>query len=300
MGEAPKLTRNETVLERDDSDSEIPSIPDLGEVERDDLTTQVAQAPSVPVNQVDTFQQLDNELLKQAAFTTLDGCDLRLLTKYLTPEEYLKETLAINLRKPMRVLGWYHSHPHITVWPSHVDVQTQAIYQMMDEGFVGLIFSVFSEDATSKLNQVQVTCFQSVNQASNGEPQRYVRMEIPLHIVPSTHISNACLDALVRLPEILCQEEQDMYSMTKQVPGLDLLTRMHNNSVFVKALCNIAESVSGPLLQSLENRLRQNRDKIERMRAEKEELLQKIALAEACASAQAHLKSTAQPVETKQ
>ncbi|KAH8028262.1 hypothetical protein HPB51_014217 [Rhipicephalus microplus] len=136
---------------------------------------------------------------------------------------------------------------------------------------------------------------------------RYVRMEIPLHIVPCTYISQACLDALVRLPEILCQEEQDMYNMTKQVPGLDLLTRMHNNSemsrhsamphdctamcsrahwlchqpmqsmfcllirVFVKALCNIAESVSGPLLQSLENRLRQNRDKIERMRAEKDE-----------------------------
>uniref|UniRef100_A0A131YRF4 BRCA1/BRCA2-containing complex subunit 3 n=1 Tax=Rhipicephalus appendiculatus TaxID=34631 RepID=A0A131YRF4_RHIAP len=210
------------------------------------------------------------------------------------------ETLAINLRKPMRVLGWYHSHPHITVWPSHVDVQTQAIYQMMDEGFVGLIFSVFSEDATSKLNQVQITCFQSVNQASNGEPQRYVRMEIPLHIVPSTYISQACLDALVRLPEILCQEEQDMYSMTKQVPGLDLLTRMHNNSVFVKALCNIAESVSGPLLQSLENRLRQNRDKIERMRTEKDELLQKIAVAEACASAQASIRSTAQAVGTNQ
>uniref|UniRef100_A0A6M2CM52 Putative lys-63-specific deubiquitinase brcc36 ovary overexpressed n=1 Tax=Rhipicephalus microplus TaxID=6941 RepID=A0A6M2CM52_RHIMP len=210
------------------------------------------------------------------------------------------ETLAINLRKPMRVLGWYHSHPHITVWPSHVDVQTQAIYQMMDEGFVGLIFSVFSEDATSKLNQIQVTCFQSVNQASNGEPQRYVRMEIPLHIVPCTYISQACLDALVRLPEILCQEEQDMYSMTKQVPGLDLLTRMHNNSVFVKALCNIAESVSGPLLQSLENRLRQNRDKIERMRAEKDELLQKIAVAEACASAQAAIRSTAKAVDTNQ
>uniref|UniRef100_L7LX65 Putative lys-63-specific deubiquitinase brcc36 n=1 Tax=Rhipicephalus pulchellus TaxID=72859 RepID=L7LX65_RHIPC len=210
------------------------------------------------------------------------------------------ETLAINLRKPMRVLGWYHSHPHITVWPSHVDVQTQAIYQMMDEGFVGLIFSVFSEDATSKLNQVQVTCFQSVNQASNGEPQRYVRMEIPLHIVPSTYISQACLEALVRLPEILCQEEQDMYSMTKQVPGLDLLTRMHNNAVFVKALCNIAESVSGPLLQSLENRLRQNRDKIERMRVEKDELLQKIAVAEACASAQASIRSTAQAVGTDQ
>ncbi|KAK8756560.1 hypothetical protein V5799_000740 [Amblyomma americanum] len=85
------MTRNETVLERDDSDSEMPTIPDLGDVEREDLTTQVAQAPSVSMNQAVTFQQLDNELLKQAAFTTLDGCDLRLLTKYLTPEEYLKE-----------------------------------------------------------------------------------------------------------------------------------------------------------------------------------------------------------------
>ncbi|XP_077522485.1 intraflagellar transport 43 isoform X2 [Amblyomma americanum] len=89
--EVPKMTRNETVLERDDSDSEMPTIPDLGDVEREDLTTQVAQAPSVSMNQAVTFQQLDNELLKQAAFTTLDGCDLRLLTKYLTPEEYLKE-----------------------------------------------------------------------------------------------------------------------------------------------------------------------------------------------------------------
>lgn len=188
------------------------------------------------------------------------------------------EALAALQCKPMRVLGWYHSHPHITVWPSHVDVQTQAIYQMMDEGFVGLIFSVFSEDSTTKLNQVQVTCFQSVNQGSDGE--RYVRAEIPLYIVPSTHISNACLEALVQLPQILCQEEEDMFGFTKQVPRLDLLTKMHNGAVFVKALCNIAESVSGPLLQSFENRLRQNQDRIERLRLEKEELLQKIALAQ--------------------
>ena len=24
-----------------------------------------------------------------------------------------------------RIVGWYHSHPHITVLPSHVDVRTQ-------------------------------------------------------------------------------------------------------------------------------------------------------------------------------
>ena len=39
----------------------------------------------------------------------------------------------------------YHSHPHITVLPSHVDVRTQAMYQSMDEGFIGLIFSVFNQ-----------------------------------------------------------------------------------------------------------------------------------------------------------
>uniref|UniRef100_G3MPJ5 Uncharacterized protein n=1 Tax=Amblyomma maculatum TaxID=34609 RepID=G3MPJ5_AMBMU len=59
----------------------MPTIPDLGDVEREDLTTQVAQAPS----------NWTMSCSRQAAFTTLDGCDLRLLTKYLTTEEYLKE-----------------------------------------------------------------------------------------------------------------------------------------------------------------------------------------------------------------
>ncbi|XP_038604437.1 lys-63-specific deubiquitinase BRCC36 isoform X1 [Tachyglossus aculeatus] len=31
------------------------------------------------------------------------------------------ERLAEITGRPMRVVGWYHSHPHITVWPSHVD-----------------------------------------------------------------------------------------------------------------------------------------------------------------------------------
>ncbi|KAL6761916.1 JAB1/Mov34/MPN/PAD-1 ubiquitin protease-domain-containing protein [Haematococcus lacustris] len=61
-----------------------------------------------------------------------------------------------------RVVGWYHSHPHITVLPSHVDVRTQAMYQLLDPGFVGLIFSVFNNDAgPSKAGRVQITAFQS-------------------------------------------------------------------------------------------------------------------------------------------
>lgn len=54
--------------------------------------------------------------------------------------------LSDTMGEPMYVLGWYHSHPHITVQPSHVDLRTQASYQTMDVRFFGIIFSVFNED----------------------------------------------------------------------------------------------------------------------------------------------------------
>eukprot|EP01119_Soliformovum_irregulare_P022233 TRINITY_DN7567_c0_g1_i1.p1 TRINITY_DN7567_c0_g1~~TRINITY_DN7567_c0_g1_i1.p1 ORF type:complete len:142 (-),score=25.96 TRINITY_DN7567_c0_g1_i1:502-897(-) len=56
------------------------------------------------------------------------------------------EKISEQLGRRTRVIGWYHSHPHITVLPSHVDIQTQALYQMLDSGFVGLIFSCFNKD----------------------------------------------------------------------------------------------------------------------------------------------------------
>ncbi|KAL2234722.1 UNVERIFIED_CONTAM: Lys-63-specific deubiquitinase BRCC36 [Sesamum indicum] len=65
-----------------------------------------------------------------------------------------------------RVIGWYHSHPHITVLPSHVDVRTQAMYQLLDSGFIGLIFSCFSEDA-QKVGRIQVIAFQSLDGKQN-------------------------------------------------------------------------------------------------------------------------------------
>ncbi|KAF7462883.1 Hypothetical predicted protein [Marmota monax] len=60
------------------------------------------------------------------------------------------ERLAELTGHPRGVVGWYHSHPHITVWPSNFDVRTQAMYQMMDQGFVVLIFSCFTEDKNTK------------------------------------------------------------------------------------------------------------------------------------------------------
>ncbi|CAH3195520.1 unnamed protein product, partial [Porites evermanni] len=60
-------------------------------------------------------------------------------------------------QQPMRVIGWYHSHPHITVWPSHVDLRTQAMYQVMDARFVGLIFSCFNTDP-NLVSSLDIVC----------------------------------------------------------------------------------------------------------------------------------------------
>ncbi|KAK9804384.1 hypothetical protein WJX72_010443 [[Myrmecia] bisecta] len=147
-----------------------------------------------------------------------------------------------------RVIGWYHSHPHITVLPSHIDVRTQAMYQMLDEGFVGIIFSTFNEDSADLSQQVQVTAFQSVQQchspvnaaakaflartnsdvdsptaqaiaasqaeadqaAKNGEGN-WVRKEVPLTVVQSQGRNERTLTDLVGLLRVLFSEEQTAF-----------------------------------------------------------------------------------------
>ncbi|NXX21722.1 IFT43 protein, partial [Podargus strigoides] len=72
--------------------ADIPVIPDLEEVQEEDLAMQVAAISSVQVNRVLTYYDLDKDLMKYAAFQTLDGeVDLKLLTKVLAPEHELQE-----------------------------------------------------------------------------------------------------------------------------------------------------------------------------------------------------------------
>ncbi|XP_035467234.1 intraflagellar transport protein 43 homolog isoform X2 [Scophthalmus maximus] len=71
---------------------DIPVIPDLDEVQEEDLTMQIAAPPSIQVNRVMTYRDLDNDLKYYSAFQTLDGeIDLKLLTKVLAPEQEVKE-----------------------------------------------------------------------------------------------------------------------------------------------------------------------------------------------------------------
>ncbi|XP_067054904.1 lys-63-specific deubiquitinase BRCC36-like [Acropora muricata] len=181
--------------------------------------------------------------------------------------------LLTSKQRPMRVIGWYHSHPHITVWPSHVDLRTQAMYQCMDKGFVGLIFSCFNTDPNMS-GHLKVYCFQSMNMRSEGGPPQYQRAEIELQIVRTQVLSKATLNSLSELPQILSKEEEEAYRNT--LSSKDLLTAVHNSTVFTKALCQLMEVMCGPLLQTLENRLQVNLKNTAALETEKEALEREV------------------------
>uniref|UniRef100_A0AAY5KDN2 MPN domain-containing protein n=1 Tax=Esox lucius TaxID=8010 RepID=A0AAY5KDN2_ESOLU len=256
------------------------------------LSTEKEEVMGLCIGEVDT-----NRIVHIHSVIILRRSDKRKDRVEISPEQLSSaateaERLAEMTGRPMRVVGWYHSHPHITVWPSHVDVRTQAMYQMMDQGFVGLIFSCFIEDKNTKTGRVLYTCFQSVQAQKGSEYERieipihvvpheaiemYERIEIPIHVVPHEAIGKVCLESAVELPRILCQEEQDTYRKIHSLTHLDPITKIHNGSVFTKNLCSQMSAVSGPLLQWLEDRLEQNKQSIIELQLEKERLTQELA-----------------------
>ncbi|XP_017882500.1 lys-63-specific deubiquitinase BRCC36-like isoform X1 [Ceratina calcarata] len=171
------------------------------------------------------------------------------------------EQLKKELQRPVRVLGWYHSHPHITVCPSHVDCRTQTSYQMMDPSFVGLIFSVFSENKESKEQEISLICFQSHNDKE---------VEIPLEIVHTPMISNTCLKTMTDLIKIFVQEEEEMAETCKDQQ--DILVNIHNDAVRTRALVHITDIITKPLILTFEKRLALNKLRAAYLRKQLQEL----------------------------
>ncbi|XP_033321770.2 lys-63-specific deubiquitinase BRCC36 isoform X1 [Megalopta genalis] len=170
------------------------------------------------------------------------------------------ERLTEELNRPVRVLGWYHSHPHITVCPSHLDIATQATYQTMDHNFVGLIFSVFSESKESKEQEIFLTCFQS----HHGKA-----IQIPLEIV-HTPILDKCLKAITELPKILVLEEEEMAGRCKD--NGDVLASIHNNAVRTRTLVHITDTITKPLILTFEKRIALNKLRVAHLQRQLQEL----------------------------
>lgn len=137
------------------------------------------------------------------------------------------ERLEQKIGQPTRVVGWYHSHPHITVLPSHVDVKTQHSYQHMDKDFIGLIFACFlkaksDNEQSQSSTRMQLIAFQSIDCETSpnlatramkanfkATGQRYQRREIPISVVP--------LEKLVQSPaayeDLLLASLRNLYDL---------------------------------------------------------------------------------------
>lgn len=235
------------------------------------LSTEKEEVMGLLIGEID-----ENKEAHISALIMLRRSDKRKDRVEISPEQLsgaaeFAERLAEELQRPMRVIGWYHSHPHITVWPSHVDVRTQLSYQMLDQGFVGIIFSVFSEDKSSKEQEIQVTCFQSVGSHSLPE-----KRDIDLYIVPTPTVYKPCLQAMVRLPEILVEEEKETYEKACALLTNRCLSKVYNNAELAKAMCHITEKVSLPLLTTMDKLYLDSESKGNRLKQEKEHLKKQL------------------------
>uniref|UniRef100_A0A5S6QHC5 MPN domain-containing protein n=1 Tax=Trichuris muris TaxID=70415 RepID=A0A5S6QHC5_TRIMR len=156
-------------------------------------------------------------------------------------------------RNPLRVIGWYHSHPHITVFPSAVDNRTQEEYQnAFDPMWIGLIFGVFNNEEDTGLGRVQYLAFQ----ARGGKYDA-----VPVIIVPKTQprFHSQLLDHFALLINVLFDEELDGYTKAAETmcqPGdlpLDSLTLASNACIYSSRVCKIVYDLVHPLLSVLSN-----------------------------------------------
>ncbi|EKF34051.1 metallopeptidase, putative,metallo-peptidase, clan MP, family M67, putative [Trypanosoma cruzi marinkellei] len=131
-----------------------------------------------------------------------------------------------------RVIGWYHSHPRITPYPSQVDLRSQGLYQQMESGWVGLIFSVFYSDTTNR-NNVSIHCFQT----GPGETHEKVEIEIvpvgnmPLKSLPPCevtyrllHVFRSEVNAAVEMVRRRCKDAPDAMAAAFALQEVQLYT----------------------------------------------------------------------------
>jgi len=205
---------------------------------------------------------IENVVILQRSDRQADRVEISPLQLTMAAQE--AENLSLKLGRPLRVLGWYHSHPHITVRPSHVDVRTQAMYQLMDPDFIGLIFSVFQQEGSDKFANASIICFQSEEGGGSVSSK-----EIPIHFTPHSSDSNLCLKALAEIPQTLYGEEKELYQRSANT---DIIGALHNKAVYMQALSQLVECCEMPCISALRTYEKSLECKLSFLKQQKEEL----------------------------
>uniref|UniRef100_A0A7S3NGQ4 MPN domain-containing protein n=1 Tax=Aureoumbra lagunensis TaxID=44058 RepID=A0A7S3NGQ4_9STRA len=212
----------------------------------------------------------------------------------------------------LTVVGWYHSHPHITAAPSHVDAQTQGQYQALDSGFVGLICAAFQGDRHDLPPSLKVIAFQSddtTNQpggifsasSSNANSQRgseeppsyndlisttrgattirrlWRSREIPLNLTGDFHqstSSSSSLKALAKLQDALLQEETQSFSFyVNDITFSATSSRIFCNAVFQQSLALLTVDSLTPLLHVAAAKLIAAKKRVQDLKSKRDSLL---------------------------
>eukprot|EP00043_Microstomoeca_roanoka_P005175 m.54092 g.54092 ORF g.54092 m.54092 type:complete len:277 (+) comp12844_c0_seq1:118-948(+) len=181
------------------------------------------------------------------------------------------ERLSAETGRELTVLGWYHSHPHITVWPSHVDLRTQHSYQLMAPSWLGIIVACFQQDA-SQAEHVEIVAFRSV---FDEYTQTHERITVPIvNMSIAQRFDSGLLTApssfVSKLLNISLQEEQQAYDAAlREQKRRDLTTtashleRQGIQADHIYTLTTLLTDVADPLLRSLALRLRHLEEKVE-------------------------------------
>jgi BRCA1/BRCA2-containing complex subunit 3 len=209
-------------------------------------------------------------------------------TKYL--EKWQQDAGYINSQ--LRVIGWYHSHPHITTHASHIDLRTQYQYQQyLDKNFFGIILSTFNID-NIKRGRIELLAFQTMKIDSKPsddnagheftEANIRIRIDELAEVDPSMRASRYSssmngVEMLTELQKILWQEERDSYlqSVTPSETsnaGLHPLVIIHSSAVYQRALCRLLEYSCSPLLMVLQERKNANARRLALLLEEKKRL----------------------------
>ncbi|XP_050427013.1 lys-63-specific deubiquitinase BRCC36-like [Adelges cooleyi] len=166
----------------------------------------------------------------------------------------------------LNVIGWYHSHPHITVWPSNVDLQTQLNLQNMDSCFLGIICSSYNTDPTTMMKEMNMVCFQS--KRIDGLVHR---VDIKFHVIPTACTSQLSLGIIVKHIETLYDELIKNYNQANEGNACPM-TQLHNDSVYTLLGIHMLETVAKPMLQMLETQRESSTKRVQRLQAKLEQI----------------------------
>ena len=179
----------------------------------------------------------------------------------------IADTLAKENKIEVNVVGWYHSHPKITIPPSSVDLNTQFAQQYQGP-FVGLIISCFNNDNTNT-NKINLIAFQTKVENGANYPL-YIDIDfIYENDVLINFNSNACNSAQTFsniLQNLLNEEEEQYKSESKEIEKDDFLNNLimsDNRQVFY---AKILQNVSKPYVNALNSEIDNMKNYIQHMK----------------------------------